>query len=57
MEKIIVHDIWEYLKWYGSKAKEYQLLHIKPSRYPCMIVSKVDGCNMDFTYVYKDEFK
>ena len=57
MEKIIVHDVWEYLNWYESKSKEYQLPLIKPSKYPCMIVSKADGCDMDFTYVYKDEFK
>ena len=57
MEKIIVNDLWEYLKWYDSKSKEYQMPLIKPRKYPCMIVSKENGCDMDLTYVYKDEFK
>ena len=57
MEKEIVNDLWEYLKWYESKSKEYQLPLIKPRKYPCMIVSKENGCDIDLTYVYKDEFK
>lgn len=57
MEKLIVNDLWEYLNWYESKSKEYQLPLIKPRKYPCMIVSKENGCNIDLTYVYKDEFK
>ena len=57
MEKEIVNDILEYLKWYDSKSKEYQMPLIKPRKYPCMIVSKENGCDMDLTYVYKDEFK